>query len=202
MKGLLESITVVDATGRKTGERPPAEPRVRRAVRRILEENSLCAIATVSPSGRAHGNTAYFAWSEPLAVFFLSHPDSRHCRNLRDRPTMTIVVFDSRQKWGGADRGLQLFGICRETRGRAATAAEEVYARRFQPYWKWKVELSQGGEEELRFHRFEARRLKLFDEGAFPNTPWLTARVLPRRKPAAQRRPHERVRTGNGRGTT
>ncbi len=166
----------VDVTGSRLDDRPPAAARLVAAVRRILGASPLCAISTTSRDGRAHVNTAYFAWTDDLGLTFLSHPSSLHCRNLRSRPSMAIAVFESKQQWGGRDRGLQLFGTCRETRGGASAAAEEVYGRRFKAYWDWKAD-SPEEVSELRFYQFTTRRLKLFDERSFPRTPWTTMSV-------------------------
>src|SRR5918995_1160531 len=120
----LRSITARDIAGDRTDPKRLTAARVRRTMFRILKKNALCAIATVAASGRAHVNTAYFAYSDALELYFLSHPNSRHCRNLKTRSSTAIAVFDSRQTWGELDRGLQLFGTCREMRGVAARTAE------------------------------------------------------------------------------
>jgi len=102
MKLELRSITAVDVTGKRaTGWHPQAH-RLERAVRRILRDNVLCAISTIAAGGQAHVNTAYFAWSDALELFFLSHPDSLHCGNLRKRPTMAMAVYSTAQRWGDA----------------------------------------------------------------------------------------------------
>lgn len=172
----LRSIVAVDVTGQRLDDSPPPAERLVQAARRILRAAPLCAFSTVAAGARAHVNTAYFAWSDDLEVFFLSHPESLHCRNVRQRKTMAIAVFETGQEWGGRDRGLQLFGTCMETRGARGAEAERAYGGRFKAYWKWKA----GAEDELselRFYRFTARHLKVFDERSFPRTPWVTARV-------------------------
>lgn len=91
--------------------------------RRLLGASTLCAIATVTGGGRAHVNTAYFAWSPDLDLVWISDPGSRHSRNLRERSSAAISVYDSHQTWGERDPGIQLFGTARELTGRAATDA-------------------------------------------------------------------------------
>src|SRR5205814_6810141 len=92
--------------------------RVRRSIVRILRTNTLCSLATVTANRRAHINHVYFCYSGDFAFYFLSDPSSQHCRNLKTNASMAITVFGSAQKWGGADRGVQLFGRCREAVGR------------------------------------------------------------------------------------
>src|SRR6266496_1559095 len=122
------------AMGLKTVQRSYTDPRVRMSLFRVLRGNVLCSIATVTRRGRAHINTAYFAYSPDLDLYFLSDRNSLHCRNLAMNPSMAMTVFRSTQTWGKPDRGVQLFGSAHEARGSEAEAAERAYARRFPPY--------------------------------------------------------------------
>jgi uncharacterized protein len=104
----------------------PSSSRLAAIARRLLDESKLCAVATVTPDGRAHVNTAYFAWSPEFEIVWLSAPDARHSRNVRANGSAAVAVFRSTQRWGGSDRGIQLFGRARELRGRASLEAERV----------------------------------------------------------------------------
>jgi len=128
-----------------------------RCVYRTLEETVLCAIATVAPGARAHVSTAYFCYSPALELFFWSHPRSRHGRNLGATPSTAIAVYSTAQRWGGPDRGVQLFGTCAPVRAATARAAERRYARRFPGYAEHPV-------PEYRFYRFVTTSLQLLDE--------------------------------------
>ncbi len=144
--------------------------RLDRIAHRLLRASTLCAIATVSPTGRPHVNTAYFSSSDALEIVWLSAPDSAHSRNVRANASAAIAVYDSTQTWGGADRGIQLFGRARELRGRAAVDAGRRYARRF------------GAMEDtlrtFRVYRFRPTRVKLFHERELGGGTFVTARVL------------------------
>ena len=134
----------------------PSNTRLAAIARRLLDASTLCAIATVSPGGRAHINTAYFAWGPGFEIVWLSAPDARHSQNVRANASAAVAVFRSTQTWGGSDRGIQLFGRARELRGRAALDAQRLYARRFRAY--------EGELPAFRFYRLLTRRMKLFDE--------------------------------------
>src|SRR3989442_4547857 len=108
--------------------------RIHRSVFRILRDNALCSMSTVAPGNRAHINTAYFCYSPDLNFYFLSDPDSLHCKNVERNPSMAMMVMNSSQTWGGTDRGIQLFGACHRVRGRAAKEAERRYASRCSRY--------------------------------------------------------------------
>ncbi len=146
--------------------------RATRSLQRILEENPLCAVATLGPRGRVHINTAYFAWSPDFEFYFLSDPRSVHARNLQSNRSAALAVFRSPQPWGGDDRGVQLFGTCSETRGSAANRAERAYARRFPSYAAWTAGRGSSPQQtaqlrSYRFYRFVPGRVKILDESEF-----------------------------------
>jgi uncharacterized protein YhbP (UPF0306 family) len=147
-----------------------AAARILRIAQRLLDASTLCAVSTVSGRGRAHVNTAYFAWNRRFQLVWLSDPGSTHARYLRANPSTAVAVYESTQSWGGADRGLQLFGNAAEMSGRAAADAEELYATRFPG----STDEDLGG---YRFYLFRARRIKLFDERALGSGVFVTADV-------------------------
>jgi uncharacterized protein YhbP (UPF0306 family) len=151
-------------------KRSLAPARLKTVARRLLDSSTLCAIATVSPRGRAHVNTAYFAWSRELELVWISEPDARHSRNLAANSSAAIAVYDSTQVWGNPDRGIQLFGSAREVRGAAAREAERLYSRRFPRFADTDV-------SAYSFYRFRPRRLKVFDEAELGGGVFVTAAV-------------------------
>jgi len=150
--------------------RPIAAARITAAARRLLDASTLCAIATVSSAGRAHVNTAYFAWSPELDLVWLSDPHARHSRNVQANSNVAIAVYDSNQIWGKPDRGIQLFGSARELPQKAAREAERIYAERFPEY-------RQADFDLYRLYRFRPLRLKLFDERGLGGGVFVSARV-------------------------
>lgn len=153
-----------------SSKHPPAS-RLAAIARRLLDASTLCAIATVSAAGRAHVNTAYFAWGREFEIVWLSAPEARHSRNVRANPTVAVPVR-STQRWGGNDRGIQLFGRARELRGRSAREAERLYAKRFRAY---------GGDlPAYRFYRLRTARMKLFDERVLGGGTFVTVRMGPK----------------------
>jgi uncharacterized protein len=175
----------------KPAEKRFSDERIRRSIARILRENVLCSMSTVTPGNRPHINTAYFCYTSDLELYFLSDPSSRHSQNLERNPSLAMTIFRSAQEWGGQDRGLQLFGICRRTRGRGAGDAERCYAARFSPYRKWMKGLSPAERRQaalLRsyaFYRFLPSRIKILDEREFGGAMFVTAAVV--------RGPHSRA---------
>jgi uncharacterized protein YhbP (UPF0306 family) len=142
----------------------------------LLDASTLCAIATVDGRGRAHINTAYFAWSRELDLVWLSEPHARHSKNLSASDSAAVAVFDSTQTWGHPDRGIQLFGRAQVVEGIAAEAARSVYAMRFPRF-------ESAGLDAYRLYRFRADRLKLFDEKVLGGGTFVTARLDRERQP-------------------
>ncbi len=157
--------------------------RMRKSVFRILRESALCSMATVKRTGRAHINTAFFAYSDQLEFYFLSDPRSIHCQNLSSNPSMAMTVFRSSQKWDESGRGLQLFGKCSEAKGPHATKAERVYGKRFPAYRKWMKSASRETRRQAsllrayRFYRFLPNTAKVLDEAEYGGAVFLLARV-------------------------
>lgn len=157
--------------------------RVLRSALRILRANRLCSIATVTAGNRAHIHTAYFCYSGDLEVFFLSDPDSQHCRNLARNSSAAITIFSTAQKWGGPDRGIQLFGSCQEARGRQATKAARLYGKRFPAYslamrgQMREEKVRSLGLGSYRLFRFRPMELKILDESDFGDAVFVTAAV-------------------------
>jgi uncharacterized protein YhbP (UPF0306 family) len=151
-------------------KRPVSAARIRGVARELLDASTLCAIATVSRGGRAHVNTAYFAWGSDFRLVWISEPHAKHSRHLRANASVAIAVYESTQSWGQPDRGIQLFGSAHELTADSARDARRIYANRFPDY----------GESELGAYlpyEFRPSRMKLFDERALGAAAFVTARV-------------------------
>ena len=156
--------------GPKTFRPAFAQSRLRKSAMRIFSDSKLCSIATVTRNKKAHINTAYFAFSNDLTLFFLSDPNSTHCQNLSSNPSTAVAIYNSSQHWKGPDRGIQLFGRCAQTEGVQTQEAERFYSKRFPKYLKWKKTFSTLGRRNTiryQFYRFVRERLKILDEREF-----------------------------------
>jgi uncharacterized protein YhbP (UPF0306 family) len=171
-------IDVVDVIGTRVNRNVLLEQEVRRNFLRILESSRLCSIATVTPEGRAHINTAFFSYSEQLELYFWSHPESLHCRNLLSNSSMAMAVFSTEQPWIGPGEGIQLFGTGKMTSNSTAEEAERSYRRRFPDYENWKGALQPDDlAHQYRFYRFEVDTVKILDEKNWDDV-WVRATVL------------------------
>jgi uncharacterized protein YhbP (UPF0306 family) len=174
----LIDIHAVDVTGANLDSNEFSEEQVRQNALRILDGSPLCSIATVTPEGRAHINTAYFSYSKRLELYFWSHPGSLHCRNLLNNASMAVTIFSTQQPWGSAGQAVQLFGTCEATSGSAADEAERSYCKRFEGYENWKATLEDDDlARQYRFYRFDVAAAKILDEKNWGDL-WVRVSVL------------------------
>jgi len=159
-----------------------SDKQVRSSLFRILRNNVLCSMATVTPEGQAHINTAYFAYTKGLEFVFVSYPDSHHARNLQSNSSIAMTVFNSAQTWGRQDTGVQLFGTCRQAEKRLLGKMVSVYGQRYLGFAKWKRQIEKKeGEFPLRFYQFVPRHATILDEREFGGGLFITVH-LPRRR--------------------
>jgi general stress protein 26 len=61
-----------------------------------MNASRLCALATVSPGGRAHINHMYFGWTDRFDVVWISDADSIHSRNIARNPSAAVTIYAAR----------------------------------------------------------------------------------------------------------
>jgi uncharacterized protein YhbP (UPF0306 family) len=179
MTARFENIRPVGVDGAALPLDPPSTDRVLRSVVRVLEQTGLCAWSTVTTDGEAHVNIGYFAHSDDLHLYLLSHPRSLHCRNIAANPSMAVAVFTSPQNWTDPGQGIQFFGRCREVSDADQHEAERVYRQRYHPYGDWKATLKVGDPAlDYRFYRFVPDRLKILDEAEFGDAVFVQTEIV------------------------
>ena len=151
-------------------------------VQRILDNVSLCAMASVNVDGTAHANTAFFCIDSEWCMYFVSSEDAKHSRNIAERPSLAVTVYDSRQDWDDWKTGLQLFGTCFVVDGPRARLASALYKKRFPAYARWLHTLGRttGLGTETSFFKFEPDSLKLLSEENLGEETFVAVRLSPR----------------------
>ena len=174
----LSIIRIMDPAGESIPSSGISVSRLQRSVSRLVAENLLCSMASITVEGRAHINTAYFSYSPELEIYFLSHHKALHCQNILSNPSMAIAVFSANQAWGSSDCGLQLFGICKQATRRQVDKAAKLYSKRFAEYNAWKAGLASDSlGQDYRFYRFVTAELKVFDEKELGTGTFVLAKV-------------------------
>ena len=70
--------------------------------RRIIESNRYMVLGTADEAGVPWVTPVWFAQSDYRRFIWVSSPDRRHSRNVRARPEVSIVIFDSQVAVGSA----------------------------------------------------------------------------------------------------
>jgi hypothetical protein len=70
--------------------------------RRTIESNRYMVLGTADEAGVPWVTPVWFAQSDYRRFVWVSSPDRRHSRNVRARPDVSIVIFDSRVAVGSA----------------------------------------------------------------------------------------------------
>jgi len=68
---------------------------LREMARRVIDHNRFMVLGTVEPDGQPRLSPVFFTPARYRDLYWVSSPDARHSRNVRERPAVQIVVFDS-----------------------------------------------------------------------------------------------------------
>ena len=68
---------------------------LRDMARRVLDGNRYMVLGTVEEDGRPRLSPVYFTPARYQDLYWVSSPHAQHSRNVRERPEVQIVVFDS-----------------------------------------------------------------------------------------------------------
>ena len=74
----------------------------REMARGIIESNHYMVLGTADEHGVPWVTPVWFAQSDHRRFIWVSSPERRHSRNVRARPEVSIVIFDSRVAVGSA----------------------------------------------------------------------------------------------------
>jgi nitroimidazol reductase NimA-like FMN-containing flavoprotein (pyridoxamine 5'-phosphate oxidase superfamily) len=90
--------------------------------RGIIESNRYMVLGTADQDGVPWVTPVWFAQSDHRRFIWVSSPERRHSRNVKARPEVSIVIFDSRvavgERAGGVHVGARRGTVGRRTRTR------------------------------------------------------------------------------------
>lgn len=84
--------------------------------RGIIESNRYMVLGTAGEDGVPWVTPVWFAQSDYRRFIWVSSPERRHSRNVRARPEVSIVIFDSQVAVGGA-RAVYMSASAKELSG-------------------------------------------------------------------------------------
>ena len=142
---------------------------LREALLAYLGEHNTMAIASTA-GDQPWAATIFYAHRDFL-LYFLSSPDSRHCRELAANPRMAATVTEDYQDWRFI-KGVQLEGVVHPVSSRqeralalAAYVAKFPFVAAFFPAGSWRLSrLTIGGRAvSVRLYKVVPHRLLLLD---------------------------------------
>jgi uncharacterized protein YhbP (UPF0306 family) len=71
--------------------------------RRIIDANRYLTLATADGTGRPWASPVYYTPDGAADFYWVSRPDSRHSRNIAERPEIAVVIYDSQVPIGDAE---------------------------------------------------------------------------------------------------
>jgi nitroimidazol reductase NimA-like FMN-containing flavoprotein (pyridoxamine 5'-phosphate oxidase superfamily) len=72
-----------------------ADDELAEMARRVIDGNRYMVLGTVESDGRPRLSPVYFTPARYRDLYWVSSPDAQHSCNVRERPDVQIVVFDS-----------------------------------------------------------------------------------------------------------
>jgi hypothetical protein len=72
-----------------------ADDELREMARRVIDDNRYLVLGTVEDDGQPRLSPVYFTPARYRDFYWVSSPDAQHSHNVRERPEVRIVVFDS-----------------------------------------------------------------------------------------------------------
>ena len=158
---------------------PVSSDQLAASVKRILDTNNLCTIATITSDGTPYASTSFFVPLGDNEVAIWTSPKAKHSLNAETNPAASLTVFNSSQPFGQPLVGLQAFGTLTRTGTAGTLRAFTQYARRFASF----KALASSVDEmhrvfESRFYIFSIQTVKVLDEPSFGSENYVTGRVL------------------------
>jgi len=101
---------------------------LRSRVQDYLGAHHVMTLATAGDEGP--WAAAVFYVHQGWALYFLSAAASRHCRNIAQRPRVSVTIQEDYSEWAQI-KGIQLEGSATRLSGEEATRARDLYGAKF-----------------------------------------------------------------------
>ncbi len=164
----------------KFGNKEHSDKKLNESIKEIIEQNKLLSLATVTPSGKAHINTLYYAYDDKLRLYVITDPKSDHSLNLLKNKSAAVSIFKSNQKfWKDDLQGLQMFGKCYKTKLLQMPKGTTKFLKRF-PLFKDLVKKPKDFAKKavgVKLYTIEVKRIKLFDEKRFGEEVFINLKI-------------------------
>lgn len=102
--------------------------RIREKILGYLQHHNVATVATCD--GMTVNAAAVFYVNDGCMLYFLSSPESRHCRNIALNPSVALTIQEDYCDWLEI-KGVQMEGIASEISGAELERAKELYGEKF-----------------------------------------------------------------------
>ena len=96
-----------------------------------LKRNRLMALGTVV-GGTPWGATVFYAFDRALNLFFYSREDTKHCRNIKKNPRVSVIINHAWKDPDGSIKGLQITGRAQKVLKKDYDRYYRLYKARFR----------------------------------------------------------------------
>jgi hypothetical protein len=97
--------------------------------RAIIDANLYMVVGTADAGGRPWVSPVYYAPAGYRQFLWVSAPDSKHSRNIRTRPEVGVVIFDSTVPIS-TGQGVYMSAVAEELEGDGLTERIELFSQR------------------------------------------------------------------------
>lgn len=120
-------------------------------LREIIDSNRYMVLATAGADGRPWATPVWFAHRDHTEFIWVSRPDTRHSRNIAERPEIGLVIFDSTVPMGtGQGAYVEATAALVPEAGHGAALEAFSAESRAQGGGPWSVEdVTSGGPHRL-----------------------------------------------------
>lgn len=134
-------------------------------VQRYLREHHVMSLASQGDEGA--WAAALFYANDGFALYFLSSPASRHCRNLAANPRASATVHEDYVDWKTI-KGVQMEGPVRVLAGAEEEAARRLYGAKFPVVGKLEQAPASivAALAKVRWYKLTPERLYFIDNSA------------------------------------
>ncbi|PID30578.1 hypothetical protein CSA80_01065 [Candidatus Saccharibacteria bacterium] len=145
-----------------------ADEQLNESIAAILEANQTGAMSSIA-GDKAHINTAYFAYTSKLELFFVSLPSDTHSINITENNSVALSFWSESSTWSENLQGVQIFGTAEELGiGPKLVEGMKVFAARYPAVSA--IIKNPGAFKDgvaVRMFRVQSERVKLLDEPRF-----------------------------------
>lgn len=132
--------------------------------KKIFSNNQYMTIATSDEAGNAWASPVAYVFDDNYNFYWVSVPESKHQRNIKHNPKISIAIFDSHQLWGEGV-GVQMEATVEQVSLMELPKVTKLYFSREYPYGSASGAFGEGLKDLLKgkiYHFYKAIPTKVW----------------------------------------